>query len=47
MSKSAYFDKEAQDAYYTKNPFTIYPEVEGVDFDVESAKKMLEHINNI
>ena len=34
--------KEVQDAYYTKNPFTIYPEVEGVDFDVESAKKMLE-----
>ena len=34
--------KEVKDAYYTKNPFTIYPEVEGVDFDVESAKKMLE-----
>lgn len=34
--------KEAQDAYYTKNPFTVYPEVEGVDFDVESAKKILE-----
>lgn len=34
--------KEVQDAYYTKDPFTIYPEVEGVDFDVEAAKKMLE-----
>lgn len=34
--------KEAQDAYYTKNPFTVYPEVEGVDFDVEAAKKILE-----
>ncbi len=34
--------KEVKDAYYTKNPFTIYPEVEGVDFDVEAAKKMLE-----
>lgn len=34
--------KEAKDAYYTKNPFTVYPEVEGVDFDVESAKKILE-----
>lgn len=34
--------KEAQDAYYTKDPFTVYPEVEGVDFDVEAAKKILE-----
>lgn len=33
--------KQVQDAYYTKDPFTIYPEVEGVDFDVESAKAML------
>ena len=31
-----------QDAYYTQNPFEIHPEVEGVDFDIESAKKMLE-----
>ena len=34
--------KEVQDAYYTQNPFEIHPEVEGVDFDIESAKKMLE-----
>ena len=34
--------KEAQDAYYTKEPFTVYPEVEGIDFDVEEAKKILE-----
>ncbi len=33
--------KEAQDAYYTKDPFTVYPEVEGVDFDVEQAKAMI------
>ena len=23
--------KQVQDAYYTKEPFTIYPEIEGVD----------------
>jgi len=33
--------KQVQDAYYTKNPFTIYPEVEGVDFDVEAARAIL------
>ena len=33
--------KEAQDAYYTQDPFTVYPEVEGVDFDVEQAKAMI------
>lgn len=33
--------KEVKDAYYTKEPFTIYPEVEGVDFDVENAKTIL------
>lgn len=33
--------KEAKDAYYTKDPFTIYPEVYGVDFNVEEAKKLL------
>ena len=33
---------EAKDAYYTKNPFTIYPEVEGIDFKVEEARKLLE-----
>ena len=33
---------EAKDAYYTKNPFAVYPEVEGIDFDVEEAKALLE-----
>ena len=33
---------EAKDAYYTKEPFTIYPEVEGIDFDVEKAKELLK-----
>ena len=33
--------KEVKDAYYTKDPFTIYPEEEGIDFDVETAKSML------
>lgn len=34
--------KEVKDAYYTKDPFTIYPEVEGVDFNLEEAKKILQ-----
>lgn len=34
--------KEAKDAYYTKEPFAIYPEVEGIDFDVEVAKELLK-----
>lgn len=34
--------KEVKDAYYTKDPFTIYPEVEGIDFDVEAAKELLK-----
>ena len=33
--------QEAKDAYYTKDPFTVYPEVQGVDFDVEKAKEMI------
>ena len=33
--------KEVQDAYYTKEPFTIYPESDGIDFDVENAKSLL------
>lgn len=34
--------KEVQDAYYTKEPFAVYPEVEGVDFDIETAKEILK-----
>ena len=33
--------KEVQDAYYTKDPFTIHPEEDGIDFDVETAKTIL------
>lgn len=33
---------EVQDAFYTKNPFEIHPEVEGVDFNVEEAQKILD-----
>lgn len=32
---------EAKDAYYTKEPFTVYPEVKGIDFDVEAARALL------
>ena len=34
--------KEVKDAYYTKGPFTIYPEVECVDFNLEEAKTILQ-----
>ena len=33
--------KKVQDAYYTKEPFTVYPEEEGIDFDVDATKSML------
>ena len=33
---------EPKDAYYTKDPFEIFPHVEGVNFDKEEAKKILE-----
>ena len=33
--------KEVKDAYYTTNPFTVYPEEEGIDFDVEQANAIL------
>ena len=34
--------KEAQNAYYEEEPFAIYPEVEGIDFDLEQAREMLK-----
>lgn len=34
--------KKVQDAYFTKDPFKIYPEAEGIDFDIEAAKKLLK-----
>lgn len=33
--------KEPQDAYYEENPFKVYKEVKGVDFDKENAKKII------
>lgn len=33
---------EVQDAYYTTNPFQIYAEVKGIDFDLEAAKELLK-----
>lgn len=33
---------EAQDAYILEEPFEVHPEVEGISFDVEEAKKILE-----
>lgn len=33
---------EPQNAYYTTNPYKIYPHVVGIDFDVESAKTILQ-----
>lgn len=33
--------KEAKDAYYVTEPFTIYPEVKGIDFDLENAKSII------
>lgn len=40
--------KEAKDAYYTKEPFTIYPHVQGVDFGIsmEEAKTLLNSENS-
>lgn len=32
---------EAKDAYYTENPLEVYPEVEGISFDIEEAKAIL------
>lgn len=33
---------EPKDAYYTKDPFQIYPHVNGVDFDLEAAREVLK-----
>lgn len=34
--------REAKNAYYTKDPFQVYPHIEGVDFDLEAAREMLK-----
>ena len=33
---------EVQDAYYTTNPFKVYSEVTGIDFNLEEAKEILK-----
>lgn len=33
---------EAQDAYYTTNPFQVFAEVQGINFDLEVAKEILK-----
>ena len=33
--------REAKDAYYTQEPFKIYSEVEGIDFDVSEAQAII------
>lgn len=39
--------KKPQDAYYKNNPFKVYSEVKGVDFDLEKVKKIIaENPNN-
>ena len=34
--------KEPKDAYYTKDPFEIFPHVNGIDFDIEKAKDIIK-----
>ena len=34
--------KEPQDAYYTKNPFQVFAHVDGVNFDLDAARQLLE-----
>ena len=33
---------EPKDAYYTKEPFQVYPHVNGINFDLEAAREMLK-----
>lgn len=33
---------EPKDAYYTKEPFEVFPHVNGIDFDIEVAKEMIK-----
>jgi len=33
---------EPKNAYYTKNPFQVFPHVDGVNFDLEAAREMLK-----
>ena len=33
---------EPKDAYYTKNPFQVFPHVDGIDFDLEVARETVK-----
>lgn len=33
---------EPKDAYYKKDPFEIFPHVDGIDFDIEKAKEIIK-----
>ena len=33
---------EPKNAYYTKDPFQVFPHVDGVDFDLETARELLK-----
>jgi len=33
---------EPKDAYYTKNPFQVFPHIDGVNFDIEAARELLK-----
>lgn len=33
---------EPKDAYYIKEPFQVFPHVDGIDFDIEEAQKIIE-----
>lgn len=34
--------KEPKNAYFEKDPFTVYPHIEGIDINIEETKKILE-----
>ncbi len=38
--------QEPKDAYYTKEPFQVFPHQNGIDFDLEAAKEMLKEIKD-
>ena len=39
--------KESKNAYFIKDPFKVFPEVKGVDFDIDKAKKFLnDNVDN-
>ena len=36
--------KEAQNAYYEKEPFKVYNEIKGIDFNLSEAKELLNEV---